>query len=199
MKKKLILVVGSIGSGKSTIAKVIANQLKYTLLDIETVTKKMAEKILDVSYHDPDDRDSEFYVQNVRPLEYSVIEETFIENLSIGNNVVVCGCFGKEVKDPLWLEKLIKRNERVMSDVSVFVVWIKINSDVGKERLIKRHASKDSWKLKHWDSYTKEIDDFSIDWRLGPYQLRSFDNNCSDRNELEIKIRATIEWINANR
>lgn len=199
MKKKLILVVGSTGSGKTTIAKVMANSLKYTYLDIETLTKKMAEKILDASYHDPNDRESEYYNLHVRPLEYEVMTDTLVENLAVGNNVVVCGTFRKEVKDPHWLERLIKKHEKVFSNVSIFVIWVKIDRDIANERIVKRQATKDSWKIKHWDSYEKLIDDFSIEWRMGPYQLRVFDNNNSDRTELEIKIRAAIEWVNANR
>jgi len=199
MKQKLIIVVGLTGSGKSTVARVIANQLGSCFIDKDTVTKKFTERFMEATYHDPNDRESEFYMRNIRPVQYEVLFDIVRENLEIENNVTMTATFLEEVKDPLFIEKLVKKYPKSFENVSIFVVFIKSNRNIEKERLLRRSATKDNWKLKNWDSYSRSVSDYNISWRMGPFQLKEFDNSHNDRSLMETELTNIIAWVNASR
>lgn len=194
MKSKLIFVIGPAGSGKSTIGKLLANQTGAAFLDGDSMLP-ITSTLLESTYHDPNDRESDYYLRNVRPVVYQSTFRIALENLEVGNNVIISSTMTQEIKDALWLERFIKANERVMSKVSVFVVWLKTTHNTDRERMIKRSATKDNWKLKNWDSYLRKMSEYALTWRPGNYEYRALDNSSNNRSDLEKQIVGAVMWL----
>lgn len=194
MKPKLIFVIGPAGSGKSTIGKILANQTGAAFLDGDSMLP-ITNTLLESTYHDPNDRESDYYLRNVRPVLYQSMFRIALENLEVGNNVIISSTMTQEIKDKLWLERFMKANERVMKNAAVFVVWLKSSHSADRERMIKRSATKDNWKLKNWDSYLRKMSEYALTWRPGSFEYRMLDNSSNNRADLEKQIVGTVIWL----
>src|ERR1700722_13262933 len=105
----LVLMSGFGGSGKSESGKLWAACTGWTILDKDTMTRPFVERLLEALGGDPDDRDTQFYVETVRPLEYECMMKTVWENLESGNSVVAVAPFIYEVVDPRWMSRITRR------------------------------------------------------------------------------------------
>lgn len=63
----LILVAGYAGSGKSEAGKLLAAATGWAMLDKDTISRPMTERLLTALGGDPDDRHSSSYLEQVRP------------------------------------------------------------------------------------------------------------------------------------
>ena len=75
------------GTGKTTVAKKLAVRIP---VHFSTVIRwgRFVEKFLESNGLDPNDRDSSFYKENLRDLEYDTTKDICIENLGAGQNVL---------------------------------------------------------------------------------------------------------------
>jgi len=154
--KKLILVSGNAGSGKTYIGKILAKKvLSSVYMDKDTLTRPMVEELLRLNMSYPHDRESDIYLKKVRPLEYDILMKHAQENLELGLNVIASAPFIKELRDSNWLLNL--KEEMEFEDVEVIVVWIKSDENTMKKRIISRNAARDEWKIKNWQSYVQNI------------------------------------------
>jgi len=89
--KKMIIVAGVAGSGKSYIGKEIAKKIENCVyLDKDTQTRFLVDKFLKCLGHNETDRESQEYLQNIRPLEYECLlkqgkeinEESYFKDLN---------------------------------------------------------------------------------------------------------------------
>ncbi|WP_051412188.1 AAA family ATPase [Halonatronum saccharophilum] len=159
----LIFMVGVAGSGKSTVGEVLAEKLNYTYLDKNALTRVFTEKLLEVNGLPTWDRESEFYLANIRPYEYQILMDVAEENLKLGNDVILSAPFLKEIQDENWLEEEV-RSKRDLKDIDIKVVHVLAGREAEKRRLTKRNTPRDTWKLKNWDIYSKDIDGISMSW-----------------------------------
>jgi len=154
--KKLILVSGNAGSGKTYIGKILTKKLSPCVyMDKDTLTRPMVEELLVLNNSYPHDRETEVYLKKIRPLEYDILMKHARENLELGINVIASAPFIKELNDDSWLPDL--KEEMEFEDVEVIVVWIESDENTMKKRIISRNAKRDEWKLKNWQAYVKNI------------------------------------------
>jgi len=147
------IVCGSPGSGKSTYARQLVAARHATLLDIDTVTERLARIALVQSGHSQDDRDSDYFKQNFREPIYETLFDIARENLNF-QDVVIVAPFTKEIKDPDWPLKL-----NVVLGSSIEVHYVQCAHEIRRHRLVRRGNARDLAKLNDWENYIQYYGD----------------------------------------
>ena len=178
MKPQLIIVAGITGTGKSVIGKRIAKSKSFTYVDKDTVTTALTEVILEnlSPLKDKHERESSYYLEVVRPLAYKSILHIALENIELGNSVVVAAAFDEELKNADFLKE-DKYMEAIRQLADIKVVHVHVDHPTLLKRLISRNEERDRWKLANWDTYVKEVGNFKVQWNTALYTLLSFDNS----------------------
>jgi predicted kinase len=155
---RLILFAGHAGSGKTTLAKkalpliVEKTGENFFFLDKDTVYGAYSAHVMELTTKNPNDRDSPFYLQNVRDWEYSGLIAITKENLQLGVNVILVGPFSSEIQSG----RMFKPQELGVPSVSsIRVAWIDLEESEAKSRMEQRADPRDEYKLQHWDEYNK--------------------------------------------
>lgn len=141
------IVCGLPGSGKSTFGAKLAKKVSGILLDIDTCTETLVRIGLELSGHDPCDRDSPFFKCAFREPIYETMFAIASENLAHLDAVIV-GPFTKEIQDSDWLSCLSARLK-----ANVHLYYIDCDSAVRKERLIRRGNPRDINKILNWEDH----------------------------------------------
>lgn len=152
----LVLVAGYAGSGKSEAGKLLAAATGWAMLDKDTISRPMTERLLVALGGDPDDRHSPSYLEQARPLEYECLMKTVWENLECGTSVVAVAPLLAESADRQWTSRVARRCSR--SGTRFETLWVDSDLESMRDRLISRNASRDTWKLTHWPAYTNTVD-----------------------------------------
>jgi len=157
-KPRLILFCGHAGTGKSTLAKkalpIIIDKTgeDFFFLDKDTAYGAFTAQMMKLTTGNPNDRDSPYYLENMRNWEYSGLIDIARENLALGVNVILVGPFSKEVQRG----KMFETAELVIpEEVIIRAAWIDLNEDESKRRIELRADPRDDWKLNHWDQYVQ--------------------------------------------
>ncbi len=116
----------------------------------------MTEALLDSLGADPHDRHSPVYKTHVRPFEYRSLLNAAYENLNCNVSTVASAPFIDEFADSDWLSRV--RNHCESKGASLIVIWMRCDAESMFDYLSYRGASRDSWKLAHWDEYLSTID-----------------------------------------
>ena len=188
---RLILFAGHAGTGKSTLAKkalpliVEKTGEDFFFLDKDTVYGAFSAHVMELTTNNPNDRDSPFYLQNLRDWEYAGLIAIAKENLQLGVNVILVGPFSSEIQSG----RMFNPEELgVPSASSIRIAWIDLDEDEAKRRMGKREDPRDEYKLKHWDQYIKR--------RVDPPEhiaIQRFDNLHFDEAKFEKLIDHLIQ------
>lgn len=154
IKRKLLLVGGIAGSGKSTIADYISKGYPFVYIDKDFVTRPMVEKMLEDYGSIKSDRESSTYVEKVRPYEYEQFFETLFEVIK-NNYTVGAAPFLKEFQDKEWIYNLKKEADK--KNVDLVLIWVHTEPYETEERLISRGAERDIYKINHFEEYAKSM------------------------------------------
>ena len=177
---RLLFFTGHAGTGKTTLARRAVPMLhartgeSFCMLDKDTVYGAYSANVMGLLTGNPDDRDSPVYLANLRDAEYDGLLDIARENLSLNVNTVLVGPFSREV-----------RSHRVFdapaldmpADTRITVVWIDLDEQIAKARIIARAHPNDRYKLEHWDEYRQRRFDPDPD---GYPQLIRHDNTRFD-------------------
>lgn len=177
--QKLVFFVGVAGTGKTTVARKIAERIPAAFLDRDTVGGRFVEAILESNGLDKNDRDSDFYKQNLRNLEYDTTKDICIENLAAGQNVFMISPFTAELKNRVWIEEVITAAGLTKDQVDVKVIVVTLeNIELQKNRIIGRQTVRDQWKLNHWSDFEKRIAFVpEINWDIPQSSILVYDNS----------------------
>ena len=155
---RLILFAGHAGTGKTTLAKkalpliVEKTGENFFFLDKDTVYGAYSAHVMELTTNNPNDRDSPFYLQNLRNWEYAGLIAIAKENLQLGVNVILVGPFSSEIQSG----RMFKPEELGVPSVSsIRIAWIDLDESEAKSRMEQRADPRDKYKLQHWDEYTK--------------------------------------------
>lgn len=160
-----IIVIGTAGSGKSTIAKALAHALHATYIDKDDVSEQFTGAMLTANGEDASSRDgSAYYTKEIRPLEYATLLQIGSSNLRLGQSVVFDAPFGAYFTDPEYLTQ-VQQMYQWPPDVCTAIVRVSASSETTRRRLLDRGIDRDSWKLEHWDEFWETLGSAEPQWR----------------------------------
>ena len=185
----LIIITGCAGSGKTTVGKELAKQLKYSYVDKDTVTRGFTDFILKRLGSFEGDRESELYRNEILPIEYQLTFKVCREILENGSSVVLTIPFIGQIKDiSKW--QAIKKEAGISDDVTVKFIWIKHEINTEKKNILNRGAARDDYKINHWDAYAESVEGIEPS---ADYNAYVYVNDC------EAKLADTLaevkQWI----
>jgi predicted kinase len=178
---RLILFAGHAGTGKSTLAKralplfIEKTGEDFFFLDKDTVYGAFSAHVMELTTHNANDRDSPFYLENLRDWEYRGLIEVAKDNLLLGVNVILVGPFSKEIQSGRMFDPLALG---IPPQTRIQIAWIDLAENEAKRRMEKRADPRDEWKLAHWDQY--------VGRRIDPPQhtvIKRFDNFHFDEGQ----------------
>lgn len=152
----LLLIGGFAGSGKSEFARFLSHLTRWPLLDKDPLTRPFVERLLTALGCDPDDRHSDTYKTEVRPLEYGCLMEAVLANVEGGISTVATAPFVAEMTRHSWMQELSDRC--AAHQVDVVPVWLDCDADSMREHITVRAAARDAWKLSNWETYVQGLD-----------------------------------------
>jgi predicted kinase len=180
---RLILFAGHAGTGKSTLAKkalpliVERTGEDFFFLDKDTVYGAYSAHVMELTTNNPNDRDSPFYLKNLRDWEYEGLIAIAKENLQLGVNVILVGPFSREIQSG----RMFSPEELgIPPQTSIRIAWIDLDVNEAKHRMENRADPRDEYKLQHWDQYIKR--------RIDPPKhiaIQRFDNLDFDEAQFE--------------
>ena len=188
---RLILFAGHAGTGKSTLAKKALPLIiektgeDFFFLDKDTVYGAYSAHVMQLTTQNPNDRDSPYYLENLRDWEYQGLLDIARENLLLGVNVILVGPFSKEIQSGRMLDP---EALGIPLQTSISIAWIDLDENEAKVRMQKRGDARDEWKLAHWDQYAQR--------RIDPPQhlsIMRFDNLHFDETDFEKLIGKLIK------
>jgi predicted kinase len=148
----LHVVLGTAGSGKSTIARRLARQHGAAYLDKDAMSARFVEAALLAGGFDPGDREANaFYWDHLLPLEYDSLLDVAGANLRLGRPVVLDAPFSPYLSDPTYIVTATKRFN--WPAVDVVVVRVRVSESTIRRRLGERGLERDRHKLANWDEY----------------------------------------------
>ncbi len=155
---RLILFAGHAGTGKSTLAKKALPLIiektgeDFFFLDKDTAYGAFSAHVMELTTKNPNDRDSPFYLENLRDWEYQGLIDIARENLTLGVNVILVGPFSREIQSGRMFDA---QALGVPRQTTIQIAWIDLDEAEAKKRMEKRADPRDEWKLAHWEQYTK--------------------------------------------
>jgi predicted kinase len=159
----LRIVIGTAGSGKSTIAQRLARQHGAAYLDKDAMSARFVEAALVSAGYAPGDREANpFYRDSILPLEYDSLLDVAGANLRLGRPVVVDAPFSPYLSDPTFITAAAERFG--WPPVEVEVVRVRVSPGMLQDRLRKRGLERDRVKLAHWDEYWAEHGGLQCAW-----------------------------------
>jgi predicted kinase len=159
----LIAVIGTAGSGKSTVAQRLAVAHEAAYLDKDAMSARFVEAALTAAGFDPGDRESNpFYRNHILPLEYDSLLDVAGDNLRIGRSVVLDAPFSPYLGDPDFIGASARRFGWPPADVEV--VRVRVSPATLQHRLRERGLERDRWKLANWDEYWSEHGARTCSW-----------------------------------
>ena len=186
---RLILFAGHAGTGKSTLAKkalpliVERTGEDFFFLDKDTVYGAYSAHVMELTTNNPNDRDSPFYLKNLRDWEYEGLIAIAKENLQLGVNVILVGPFSREIQSG----RMFSPEELgIPPQTSIRIAWIDLDVNEAKHRMENRADPRDKYKLQHWDQYIRR--------RVEPPKhlaIQRFDNLHFD----EVKFEKLIDHL----
>ncbi|WP_353710619.1 ATP-binding protein [Arthrobacter sp. K5] len=174
-----IIVCGVPASGKTTFAQGLARELRWTYLDLDTLTNPLfeymgGEFLVDVPTSEPPARAS------VNDIRYTCLFDTTRENLGLGNSVVVVAPFTSERTYPAAWARLVERLAIPAS--RVHLAWMDTPADEVVVRMQLRGAARDLEKVKEPERFLSPdvtrppgVEHIRIDGLLAPHdQINHF-------------------------
>ncbi len=185
--KKLILVAAPPACGKNYVSQLLCNRLKsVAYMDKDDLSGLVrccfthsGEKL---------DMDGDFYLENLRSVEYETLMRMAFSALRFEEFVVVNAPFLKEVRNVQYMRGLKQRAATMGAEL--ILIWVSAPAAVCYDRMKQRNSDRDSLKLLDWQEYVKKID-FNTPNELveanGVDQLFVFDNTNAETGQESLR------------
>ncbi|MFD2793833.1 GntR family transcriptional regulator [Promicromonospora vindobonensis] len=152
----VFLIGGYAGSGKSELARVLSRLAGAAIVDKDTITRPVVERLLEELSRPPHDRESATYLEQVRSHEYEALLATIQENAEVGVGVIATAPFIREFQDVAWIDRVSTRLNA--AGVGLTLVWVRCDANTMHTYLKRRGAARDTGKLADWNDYVAGID-----------------------------------------
>jgi sugar-phosphatase len=133
------IVAGGAGVGKSTLGRALAASTGAVLLDLDTLTNGLLDRMLAPSGlpgHWNDERHRDW----VRPARYAALLDVAAEQLSLGHDVVLVAPFSAELRGGAEWETL---SAALSPPAALRVVWLDASEEVRSSRVRDRGELRD--------------------------------------------------------
>ncbi|MCM3847166.1 ATP-binding protein [Pseudonocardia sp. DR1-2] len=174
----LYLVVGPAGSGKSGVARRLAQRVGGAYLDKDDVAAGFTEALLAAAGTDPHGRDDNPYYRDVvMDLEYAALWRLAAANLRLDRPVVLDAPFLR------WFDEKghlgARRREHAVPDTAAAVV-VQVHADGAtvRERVARRGLARDRGKLADWDRFWASAGARTCHWTGATHV--TLDNSADD-------------------
>jgi sugar-phosphatase len=136
------VVAGPAGAGKSTLGRELARQTGAVLLDLDTLTNPLLDRlqlgspdVWGAHWNDPAHREV------VRPARYAALLATAREQVDLGHDLVLVAPFTAELAGgPEW-DLLLA----AVAPGEVRVAWLQLSADILAARVRERGEARDAW------------------------------------------------------
>lgn len=184
----VVLVGGYAGSGKTELGRIIARETGWAMLDKDTLTRPVVEAALEVLGSSPHDRESDLYVNTIRPREYEALSSAMTENVQCGNSAIVTAPFIREFTDENW----INRTQAQCADLgaTLTLAWVYCDAETMHTYLRHRGAARDAAKLADWPGYLG-----GIDLNFRPHGPHLVVDNSSSSEPLQDQARHLVKAV----
>ncbi|MFC5466301.1 AAA family ATPase [Lederbergia graminis] len=191
---KVIFVSGVAGTGKTTVSKHVHKYIPAVYLDKDTVGGKFSENFLKATGHDPSDRDSKYYKEHCRDIEYDVTMDIAMENATLGLDSMLIGPYTKEIETADWLDQKLAQFGLTREDVTVKILFVTLtDTELQKQRIIERGAmDRDQWKIDNWDEYEQSLAIPEVAWDIPESDILVFDNSGELTEE---KVKEIVNFL----
>lgn len=152
----VFLIGGYAGSGKSELSRVLSRLTGAAIIDKDTITRPVVERLLEELGQPPHDRESATYLEQVRPHEYEALLSTIQENADVGVGLIATAPFIREFQDTAWIDRVSTRLNA--AGVGLTLVWVRCDASTMHTYLKRRGAARDTGKLADWNNYIAGID-----------------------------------------
>jgi DNA-binding transcriptional regulator YhcF (GntR family) len=152
----VVLIGGYAGSGKTELGRILARETGWPMLDKDTLTRPVVEAALEVLGCSPHDRDSETYLNVIRPREYESLMSTMTENVQCGTSAIVTAPFIRELHDTAWISRTAAACQDMKAVLSI--AWVYCDAATMHTYVRHRGAARDAMKLENWGAYLATID-----------------------------------------
>ena len=153
---QLVLIGGYAGSGKTHLGRVLAKETGWPMLDKDTLTRPILEAAMEAIGASPNDRESETYLNLMRPREYEATMAAAHENVECGNSAIVTAPFLRELQDEAWISRT--QADFAALKATTTVVWVYCDAATMHTYIRHRGAARDAAKLGDWAGYLKVVD-----------------------------------------
>lgn len=144
-----LLVSGPPASGKTTLAREVAERIGACLLDLDVVTGALTEAIGKLV--GSTDLDSPAFAGDLRVARYECLLAAAEDNLRLGRPVVLVAPFTAERTSPAAWESV--RRRLIAAGGRPNLVWLRVSRDELVRRLRARGADRDAAKLADPESF----------------------------------------------
>lgn len=152
-RQRAYIVCGNAGTGKSTFAARLCAEKGAVLLDIDTLTERLAKLVLRGQGIDEEDRDSSVYKALLREPIYETLFDAALDNLPHLPCVIV-GPFTRERRETDWPQRLAAR---LLTNVEIYLLWCSLEQR--RRRLEQRGNPRDRGKLLDFAAYAATGED----------------------------------------
>jgi len=150
-----LFILGHSATGKSYLTSHFIERQRgqgraWCLLDKDSVGESWTGPFLQAFGQDPNDRDSPFFKEHVRDLQYQSTLRIARDQFECRLDVVLPGPWSRELASGA----LFSAQAMGFPDfVRIVHVWLDLPEAVRRQRIIQRGDPRDQWKLDHWDAY----------------------------------------------
>ena len=154
MKKKIIFVAAPPASGKTYVAERLAGAMEHAAYIDKDDLADLLRAAFKTSGNEVN-MDGEFYINNLRPSEYSTLLHIAFSVLRFEDAVIVGAPFGKEVRDAEYISGLKARANALSAEL--ILLWVSAPRELCYERMKARSSDRDVLKLQNFEEYAKKI------------------------------------------
>lgn len=150
-KAFMVFVVGVAGSGKSTVARQLAHELRAAYLDKDRLAGPWVAELLACHGEPRSARDgSIYYKEQLMPLEYSTLLDVAADITAAGISVVLDAPFGAYFQQRNYVVDQLQARGIQATPI---LVRVTASKNTTRQRLLSRGSDRDDWKLAHWDEF----------------------------------------------
>lgn len=160
----VFVAIGSAGSGKSYVARQLAQRLRAVYLDKDSVASELVDAALELAGRRAGGReDDPTYIERLMPAEYAALFTTAADNLRLGLPVVLDAPFAAYLGNP---DFLITSADRAAwpSETPLLVVEVRTSAETVRARLTQRALPRDQAKLADWPTFWQRLGTQHCTW-----------------------------------